>query len=328
MKRYAAISLLAAACTFAGLAPSAHSADDYPSRPVRMIIPFAPGGASDFVGRIIQPKLSEALGEQVVADNRAGAYGVIGVEMTVNAPPDGYTIILANVGTIAVNPGLFPKSKIDPVRDLTGITLVVDVPGALAVNPSVPVTTLKEFIDYVKARPGKLNYGSAGSGSPQRLAFEYFQRKAGLDMVHIPYKGGAGGAMLAALAGEVAVTMITTASVIPHVKTGKLRCLAVVAAKRVPQLPDVPTMTEMGYPELTLGSWQGVYVPKKTPQPIVKKLFAVVTKVIADPWVVDRLNSGGAVAVTSKSPEEFAKFSATQKDFWVKIIKETGASVE
>jgi tripartite-type tricarboxylate transporter receptor subunit TctC len=327
MKQFAATTLLAAASAFAAGTVLAQSAD-FPNRPVRMIIPFAPGGASDFVGRILQPKLSEELGQQVVTDNRSGAYGAIGIEMTVNAPPDGHTLILANVGTIAINPGLFPKSKIDPTRDLSAVSLVVDVPGSLVVNPSLPVTTLKEFIDYVKARPGKLNYGSAGAGSPQRLAFEYFQRKAGLDMVHIPYKGGAGGATLAVLANEVSVTMITTASVIPHVKSGKLRPIAVVSSKRVAQLPDVPTMAEMGYPELTLGSWQGLYGPAKMPQAVVKKLFATVTKVMADPWVVERLNSGGALPVTSKSPEEFASFSKTQKDFWVKIIKDTGATAE
>ena len=185
MKSIAQIVLLAACLPLAG---TAH-ADDYPSRAVRMVVPFAPGGASDIVGRIIQPKMSQEFGQQIVIDNRAGASGNIGVEVAARANPDGYTFLLGNVGTMAINPSIFPKFPVRPVRDFIAVTEVVDVPGALAVHPSVPVNTVKEFVEYTKARPGRLNFASSGSGSAQRMEMEIFMRAAGVDLVHIPYKG-------------------------------------------------------------------------------------------------------------------------------------------
>ena len=325
MKLLAPLTLTVLAClTAAGAVP----AQDYPTRPVRMIIPFAPGGASDFVGRIIQPKMSELLGQQVVADNRAGAAGNIGVELAARAAPDGYTLFLGNVGTTAINPSVFPKFPFRPVRDFIGLTLLVDLPGAFAIHPSVPASTVQEFIDYAKSRPGQLNYGSAGASSAQRLAFEFFMSKAGIKLQHIPYKGGAGAATTAVLAGEVVATMVTTASFIPHVKTGRAKVLAVIAPKRSPALPQVPTMAESGFPELRLGSWQGMYVPKGTPRPIVNKLYSVMIKTMADPDVVKRLQAGGAEIVTSKSPEEFAVFLKQQNEFWAKVVKDVGAAAE
>jgi tripartite-type tricarboxylate transporter receptor subunit TctC len=300
----------------------------YPTRPVRMIVPFAPGGASDFVGRIIQPKLSELLGQQVVIDNRTGASGNIGVEIAARAPADGYTILLGNVGTMAINPAMFPKFPINPITDLAGVTLLVDVPGAFAIHPSVPAKSVAEFIQYAKSRPGQLNYGSSGAGSAQRLAFEFLMSKAGIKLVHIPYKGGAGAATAAVLAGEVCCTMVTVASVIPYVKTGRARVLAVVSPQRVPQLPDTPTMSEVGFAELTLGSWQGMYVPKGTPRAIVNHLYPVLIKTMHDPDVTKHLQQGGAEIVTSKSPEEFATFMKTQNAFWAKIVKDVGAVAE
>ena len=320
--------LLAAACTLAAGIAHAQPQAAYPTRPVRMIVPFGPGGASDFVARIIAPKLSQELGQQIVIDNRTGAAGNIGVELAARASPDGYTILLGNVGTMTINPNVFPKFPVRPLRDFIGVSLASDIPGAMAINASVPATTIKEFIDYAKARPGKLNYGSTGAGSAQRLAFEFFMSKAGIRLAHIPYKGGAGAATIAVLGGEVTATMLTVASFIPHVKSGRLRVIAVIAPKRVPQLPDVPTMIESGFPELTLGSWQGVYVPAGTPRPIVNRLHAAVIKVMADPEVIERYRAGGAAVVISKSPEEFAAFTKTQTEFWAKIVKQLGAAVE
>ncbi len=209
---------------------------------------------------------------------------------------------------MAINPGIFPGFPIKPLRDFIGITLVVDVPGALAVHASVPAATVKEFIEYAKARPGQLNYGSSGGGSAQRLAFEFFMHKSGINLVHIPYKGGAGPATLAVLGGEVAATMLTVASFIPHVKGGKARVLAVLAPKRVSQLPDTPTMAESGFPELLLGSWQGVSVPAGTSRAIVNRLYSALIKTMSDPETVKRLATGGAEVITSKSPAEFATF--------------------
>ncbi|MGZ8269115.1 MAG: Bug family tripartite tricarboxylate transporter substrate binding protein [Burkholderiales bacterium] len=306
----------------------ATAAESYPSRPVRMIVPFAPGGASDFVARIIAPKMSEVLGQQVVIDNRTGASGNIGVEISARAPADGYTMLLGNVGTMAINPSFFPKFPIKPTRDLIGISLVVDVPGAFAVNPSVPAKNVAEFIEYAKSRPGQLNYGSSGAVSAQRLAFEFFMSKAGIKLVHIPYKGGAGGATTGVLTGEVVATMVTVASFINHHRSGRARVLAVISPKRVEALPEVQTMIEAGFPELTLGSWQGMYVPQGTPRPIVDQLHGVLMKTLNDPEVVKRLNAGGAQIVTSKSREEFAQFMKTQTAFWAKIIKDVGAVAE
>ena len=293
-----------------------------------MVVPFAPGGASDFVARIIQPKMSEVMGQQVVIDNRAGASGNIGVELTARAPADGYTILLGNVGTMAINPAIFPKFPVNPVSDLIGISLLVDVPGAFAIHPSVPAKSVAEFIQYAKSRAGQLNYGSSGAGSAQRLAFEFLMSKAGIKLVHVPYKGGAGAATAAVLAGEVCCTMVTVASFIPHVKSGKARVLAVMAPQRVAQLPETPTMSESGFPELTLGSWQGMYVPKGTPRAVVNQLYGVLTKTMHDPEVAKRLQQGGAEIVTSKSPEEFAGFMKAQNAFWAKIVKEVGAVAE
>jgi tripartite-type tricarboxylate transporter receptor subunit TctC len=303
-------------------------AQDYPSRPIRMIVPFGPGGASDFVARIIAPKMGEALGQQIVIDNRSGAAGNIGVEIAGRASPDGYTILLGNVGAMAINPSVFPKFPIRTMRDFIGVSMVSDVPGALAIHPSVPAVTIKEFIAYAKTRPGQLNYGSTGPSSAQRLAFEFFMSKADIRLAHIPYKAGAGASTIALLGGEVSATMLTVASFIPHAKSGRLKVIGVVSPKRVPQLPDVPTFTESGFPELTLGSWQGVYVPTGTPRPVVNKLYATVMRVMADPEVIERYGFGGALVVTSKSPEEFAAFLKNQTGFWAKIVKDVGATAE
>ena len=309
-------------------APAFGQADKYPSRPVRMVIPFAPGGASDFIGRILQPKLSESLGEQVVVENRPGASGNIGVEAAARATPDGYTFLLGNVSSMGINPVMFPNFPIRAQRDFIALTLVVDVPGALGIHGGLPPNNLKEFIAYARANEGKLSYGSAGYGSAQRMAFEFFMKKAGIKLLHVPYKGGAGAATIATISGEVAATMVTTASMVPHAKSGKVKILAVVSKKRVPALPDTPTMVEQGYPELDLGSWQGVFLPKGTPRPIADKLYQVVVKVVHDPWVGERYAKASAQQITSSSPREFAAFLKRQNEFWGRVIKDVGIETQ
>lgn len=305
-------------------AAPAHSQSDYPQRPVRMVVPFAPGGASDFVGRIIQPKMGDELGQQIVIDNRAGAAGNIGVEVAARANPDGYTLLLGNIGTMAINPGLYFKFPIKPVNDLIGITQVVDVPGSLVVHPSLPVNNVKELIDYAKANQGKLNFGSPGTGSANQLEMESFMRATGIKMTHVPYKGGAGPAAIALLGNEVQLMFVTLSSSITFVKQGRLRALGVVAPKRVAAVPDVPTMSEAGFPSMTVGSWQGVFVPKGTPPVIVKKLYAVMMKVMDDAAVKKRLADGGVEVVVSKSPEAFGEFVKAENLRWGKVIKEAG----
>jgi tripartite-type tricarboxylate transporter receptor subunit TctC len=301
--------------------------EPFPSRPLRMVIPFAPGGASDFIGRILQPKLEQALGEQIVVENRPGASGGIGVATAANATPDGYTFLLGNVSSMGIGPNLFRTIK-ENAANLVPITLVVDVPGALGIHGGLPPNNLKEFIAYARANEGKLSYGSAGYASAQRMAFEFFMSKAGIKILHVPYKGGAGAATIATISGEVAATMVTTASVVPHAKTGKIKILAVVAKKRLPSLPDTPTMIESGFPELDLGSWQGIYVPKGTPKAIIDKLYKVTVKVVHDPWTGQRYEKVSAQQITSDSPADFAKFMREQVAFWGKVTKDLGIKVE
>jgi len=261
-------------------------------------------------------------------DNRGGASGNIGVEAAARAAADGYTVLLGNIGTMAINPALFPKFPVSPVRDLTAVTLVVDVPTALVVHPSVPAKTVKEFIAYAKARPGKLNFGTAGAGSNGRLEMELFMRQAGIDLVHVPYKGGASGAAIALLSGEVQCSFQTLSSVMTHVNAGKLRVLGIAASKRVAALPDVPVMPEVGFASMRSGSWQGLYVPAGTPRPIVDRLYAVFTKVLRDAEVIKRLNDNGAEVVTSKSPEEFAAFMKDENEKWGRVVKQVGVTGE
>jgi tripartite-type tricarboxylate transporter receptor subunit TctC len=236
------------------LLPALAWAQAYPSKPVRMIVPFAPGGASDFVGRILQPRMTELLGQQVVVENRAGASGNIGMEAAAKSPPDGYTIYLGNVGTVALNPAVFPKLAVTPTKDFIAITQVVDVPGVLVVNPELQARTVKDIIAIAKAYPGKLNYASPGSGSQNRLEMEMFRKVGGnLDMVHVPYKGGAGPAVAGLAGGETHLMFVTASSAMTFVKNGRIRLIAVTSAKRLPAFPEAPTMAEAGYPELTSG---------------------------------------------------------------------------
>lgn len=315
------------ALAFAIVLP-AQAADAYPVRAVRMIVPFAPGGASDLVGRLMQPKLQQELGQQILIDNRAGASGNIGVEVAAKAPADGYTFLLGNIGTMAINPSIYPKFPVRPVRDFAAVTQVVDVPVGLAAHPSVPVKNMKEFIAFAKLQKGKLNYGSAGAGSNGRLEMEQFMKLAGIDLVHIPYKGGAGAAATALLTGEVGVAFVSIASVMPHVRNGKMKILGVSAIRRVKALPDVPTMPELGYKDMKTGSWQGVYFPTGTSRAIIDRMFAAAVKTMADPEVIKRVNDSGAEVIVSSSPEDFTTFMREQNERFVRVVKQIGDITE
>lgn len=318
----------AALCAAAAGVALPVSAQEYPSRPLRMIIPFAPGGASDLVGRIIQPRMSEQLGQQIVVDNRGGAAGNIGVEIVATAAKDGYTLLLGNIGTMSINPALYPKFPHHPGRTLTAVTQVVDVPGALVVSPALPVKTVKDLVDHVRANPNKLNFGSPGPGSANRLEMEVFRKAAGLEMTHIPYKGGAGPAVTGLLAGEHQLMFVTLSSAAGFVKAGKLRALAITAPKRSAVMPDVPTMAEVGFPGSVGGSWQGVFLTRGSPDRAVKRMFDAMHKVMAYEDVRSRLATAGVEVVVSSSPEEFAKFVAAQTEKWGKVVKESGATAD
>ena len=325
-RKFVLAAALAAITPVSALAADARS--DYPSRPVRMIVPFAPGGASDTVGRILQPALADALKQQVVVDNRGGAAGMIGVEIAARATPDGYNFLLGNIGTMAINPNYYVKtSTLKPQNELIGVSQVVDVPGALVVNTALPVKSVKDLVAYLKANPGKLNYGSPAPSSANRLEMEMFLHNTGTKAVQINYKGGAGPAVVGLLANEVQVMFVTYSSVVGHTKGGRIRMLAVVTPQRIPQTPDIPTMREQGF-DMVVGSWQGVYVPKGTPSNVVNTLFKATHETMKNAEVVRRLTDSGISIVTSASPAEFKKFWDAEIQRFAKVIKEANIETE
>ncbi len=300
----------------------------YPQKPIRFIIPFAPGGAGDFVGRIVASKLAETLGQSFVVDNRPGASGLIGVEAGAISKPDGYTMVLGNNGAIVISPAVYTTSSVKPVRDLAAISQIVDVPSVLVVHPSLPVKTVRELIALAKQQPGKLNFGSPGSASGNRLEMEVFKKNAGIEMAHIPYKGGAGPAVGALVSGETQLMFTTLSSVVQFVNAGRLRGLTVTSPARVAVLPTVPTTTELGLTELVGGSWQGLFFPKDTPTAIIDRVFAATQKVMTDNEVKQRLAAGGVEVVVSASPIEYARYVAREAEKWEKAVRESGATAD
>src|SRR5215204_3352327 len=307
--------------SFALFASATEDPAKYPSQPIKLIVPFAPAGASDFAARLIQNSMAQFLGRPIIIENRAGAAGNMGMTEAARAAPDGYTVFLGNVGTLSVNPSLFPDLKLKPDKDFFAISLVAETPDILVVSKTFPPNSVKELIEHVRARPGKVNYASPGSGSLNRLEMEVFRKNAGLDMQHVPYKGGAAPAVTDVLAGHVELMFTTISSCIEQVKSGDLKALAVTTKERIPALPDVPTMLESGYPNSVSSSWQGVLVPKNTPRPIVTKLYEAVVHALADAEVRQRMTEGGVLPVVSKSPEEFAEYIAAETARWAKIAK-------
>jgi len=316
--------MLGAALLLLGGAASAQDAANYPTRPVMMIVPFAPGGASDFVARIIQPGVSQILGQQIVVDNRPGAAGIIGTEVAARAAADGYTTFLGNIGTISINPGVNASMRIQPDKDLAPVSICADTPSILITRLDFPANTVDELIAYVKANQGKVTFASPGSSTLNRLEMEVFRKDAGLDMVHVPYKGGAGPAVTDILAGHVDVMFTTMPSAMELVRDKKIKALAVTTRERMADLPDIPTMTELGWKDLVTSSWQGVLVPSGTPRPIVEKLRAAITKVLADPEIQARMRKSGVIAVSSPSPEDFKRYMDTETVKWTKVIQDNG----
>lgn len=322
------ISGAALALALAFLSTVASGQAAYPNKPVRMIVPFAPGGASDFVARIISPKLGALLGTSIVIENRPGASGNIAMDAAAKAAPDGYTIYLGNIGTIAINPAVFHDLSVNPQKDFIPITLVADVPSILIANPSVPVNTVADLVALAKAKPGELNFASPGSSTLNRLEMEHFMKLADVKIVHIPYKGGAGPAVTGMLGGETQVMFVTLSSAISFVQAGRLKALGLTTTKRIDALPQVPTLAETGYPEMVSSSWQGVFVPAGTPRPIVEKLHAALLATMATPEIAQRFAGGGVNVVTSKTPEDFASYVAAETARWGKIAKESGATID
>lgn len=295
----------------------------FPSRPVRVLIPFAPGGSTDFVARVMQTRMMEVLGQPIVIDNRPGASGNIAVEIAANAPGDGHTVLFGNVGAIAINPVLFRDFPVDTVRDLQCVSVVADVSSVLVVNATVPATTFEEFVRYAKGRPGQLNFASSGAGSNGRLTMEFFTGRSGISLGHIAYKG-ASGVVNAMLSNETQVGIGATPAVLPHLQSGRLKALAILSAARISSLPQVPTMGETGFPELTSSSWQGLYVPAKTPTPVIEKLRASIVQAITQPSAVEALRNGGASPVSRTLLDECNVFTKQQVGFWSDLVRKVG----
>jgi len=317
---------LVAACL--GIPAAMAGEQPYPSKPVRMVVPFAPGGASDFVGRMLQKRMSELMGQQVVIDNRPGAAGNIGVELAARSPADGYTVLLGNIGTMAINPTLYPSFPVRPTRDFVAVTQVVDVPGALVAHPSLPVKSIKDLVAYAKANPNKLNFASPGAGSLARLDMELFMLDAGVKMVNVPFKGGAGPATTSVVSNETQLMMVSLSSIVSLVQQNRLRLLGVVAPRRVAVAPDAPTLAESGYANLTGGAWQGMFVPAGTPVPVVQRIFSVTHRTLADGDIAKRLVEGGVDVVTSASSREFSVFVDRETALWAKVIKAANITAE
>ncbi|MGQ0525189.1 MAG: Bug family tripartite tricarboxylate transporter substrate binding protein [Betaproteobacteria bacterium] len=307
--------------------PVSHAqTETYPSRPVRMIVPFPPGGSTDIMARVVAQKLTEKLGQQVIVDNRGGAGGTIGMNIAAKAPPDGYTLMMSTSITHTVGASLYSKLPYNVLTDFAPITLAASVPLLFVVNPGVPAKSVKELIQLAKAKPGQLNYASPGSGTSGHLAAEMFKSMAGVDIVHVPYKGG-GPAVVDLIGGQVQVLILSAVATLPHVKTGKLRALAVTGLARSPKLPDIPTVSESGLPGYEVVLWYGVSAPAKTPASIVNRLNRDIVAIMQSPDMRERLASEAGEPV-GNTPEQFEKIIRADVAKWSKIVKESGIKAD
>ena len=326
-RRFALGSIASAVVLGAGLLGGTSAlAQAYPTKPVTIIVPFAAGGTTDILARIIGQALTAELGQSVVVDNRAGAGGNIGGQAAAKATPDGHTLFMGTVGTHAINASLYKKMPFDPVKDFAPLTRVANVPNLLVANPAQPYKSVKDLIAYAKANPGKVNFGSSGNGSSIHLSGELFKSLAKVDMQHVPYKGSAP-AVTDLLGNQIGIMFDNMPSAIQHVRSGKLVPLAVTTAKRSPELPNVPTIAEAGVPGYEATSWFGMFAPAGTPAPVLAKLNAAIVKVLGQPDVKKKINEQGAEGY-SETPEQFAAFIQTESVKWGKVVKESGASLD
>lgn len=319
-----AASLLSAAVLSLGAATAV--AQNYPTKPIRLIVPFPAGGVADFLARTIAQKLTERLGQQVVVDNRPGAGGNIGMEMAARAAPDGYTLATGSAGNLAINPTLYSKLPYDAIKDFAPISMGASFPNILVVHPSVPAKSIKELIVLAKSEQGQLNYASAGVGTPNHLAAELFKSMAGVNMVHVPYKG-APPAVYDLVGGQVSLMFSPLPLALPHIKTGRLRALGVTSTNRLAGLREVPTVAESGLPGYEAIAWNGIVAPAATPKEIITKLNAEIVRILNMSDVKERISADGSVPMSS-TPEEFAAFVKTELVKWGKVIKASGARAD
>jgi tripartite-type tricarboxylate transporter receptor subunit TctC len=321
-------SSVRAAASLAALilvAPQIAAAQAYPSKPLRIIIPFPPGAATDITGRYVAQKLSETLGQQAIADNRPGANGTIGLELAAKAPPDGHTLVVGQTGNLAISPGL-TKVGYDPTRDFAPISLLIASPHALAIHPSLPARSLKELVALARSKPGQLNYASTGSGSAGHLGMELLKKATRTDILHVPYKGGTPG-LTDLVAGHVAMMFTSALSTAQFQRTGKVRVIAVGSLRRSPSLPDVPTIAESGHPGFEVISWWGLLGPAAMPRDVVAKLNGDIVKVMASQDARERIGALGADIATS-TPERFAAYIKSEQAKWGQAIRESGARID
>ena len=318
---------LITAALLAALAPAQWAvAQSYPTKPIRWIVTYPPGGPTDVVARAIGAKLTEAWGQQIIIDNRAGAGGMIGTELGARAAPDGYTLLFGTSAGMTINPALQSKLPYDPVKDFAPVSLLVINPQLLVLNPTVPANSVKELVALAKAKPGQLNYASVGQGSPNHLGMELLKALTGTNIVHVPYKG-TGPAITDLLGGQVQLMFNSMPTVLPLVRSGKLRALAVGSTQRISAIADILTVAESGVPGFENVTWYGMFAPAKTPREIVNKLNAQVVRILAEPDMAQRLSSQGAEP-RSSTPDELAKFMRVEFERWAKVIKSAGVKVE
>ena len=301
-------------------------AQSYPVKPIRLIVPYPPGGATDIFGRILGARLGELLGQQVVPEQRAGAAGVLGAEAAARAAPDGYTLVVGQASNLAINQHLMSKLPYDPVKDFAPITLIATSPNLLVVHPSLPARSVNDLVALAKARPGSINYASAGNGSPGHLAAEYFKKLAKVDIVHIPYKG-ATPALTDVIAGQASLYFTSPIAAQPYVQSGRLRQLAVTSAQRFPPLPDVPTVAESGLRDYEIVSWWGLLAPAGVPREIIARVHAEAVKALNTAEMKERLAGQGAMVVTN-TPEQFAAYIKSEIANWGRIVAVSGARMD
>ncbi len=306
--------------------PGVKAAESYPTRPIRFVVPYPPGGTTDILARVIGVKISESMGQQVVVDNRPGAGGNIGTDLVAKAAPDGYTLVVSAVSTLAIGASLYSNLPYDVLKDLAPVALIGAVPNVLVVNPSVPAKSVRELVALAKAQPGKLNFGSAGTGTTVHFAGELFKMLAGVNMIHVPYRGAAP-AMTDLLGGQIQLMFDFLSSSLPYIKAGRIRALAVTSPKRTPLMLELPTVAESGVPGYEVLGYFGILAPAKTTRSVVGKLNAEVVRIVRLPDVQERLAQEGVDASNAR-PEEFSRYLANEVEKWAKVVKVSGVRVD
>ena len=303
--------------------------DGYPSRTVRMLVPYAPGGATDIIARIVGAKLTESLGQSFIVENRPGANGNLALEATAKAPSDGYTLLVGNVSTNAINESIYASQlSIRPSQDLIGITKLVEIPHIVVASASFPPNSIRELVALAKKEPGKINFASVGMGSYPHLDMERLMKAAGIELTHVPYKGGAGQAIPAMIGGEVQLAFFNMASLLPHIKSGRLKALAAIPAQRLPELPNVPTLAEQGFPGIGTNAWQGLFAPAATPKPVVDKLYAAVAAVLNKPEEKEDLARKMMAVSVSPSPQEFTSLVRKETLGWAEFVRDAKIKID